>query len=113
MTSLQSVVPALLPRERRVYQSLEGLPIQEVIERPASRAVPDHDDAPILPRRRQIIEEASNSLDHLDVALPIRKGRINVVSALTCELLDRFAIQSPVVAFAEACIARTPCFGRT
>src|SRR5438034_243714 len=79
-------------RERRVDELLQGRPVQEVVERPAVGRVGDHADPAPVPVAAQVAEDLRRPLDHLPVALPGRKRRVDVLRADGGDALDRRAV---------------------
>src|SRR5262249_21008814 len=98
----ERVQPARLPAERAGDELLERGPLEHVVEGPLRRGVSDHRAPAIRVAAGKIVEEAPDSRDHVDVALPSRPGVENVAGSLDLEPSDRSPVQHPVVALAEA-----------
>ena len=74
---------------------------QQVLERPARRRMPDHDDAPRLVLDRHVHQKGPHPLDRLPVALAARERLVDPTRSLPLDLRDRHTVQRAVVALAQ------------
>ena len=98
---IEPVNPAFPPLERRRYELVKVLSLEQMLERPPVRRVRDQNDARSLELLWEVGEKESRPLDDIPVALPAGKGLVHVIEPHGVDLGYRAAVQLAVVALAK------------